>query len=191
MAKDDDEEGGGGSQSVSQTARSCSERGSSGAVRGLRSEVGTDLCDTHAARHITHSLAHNIPSPPPLRCPTFLFEMEDRRTTTAESPLYPGEFITYQDYVVQRFSSGDERLGYFGFSERRGKFGKDENPADENNIAHLLFPRVVRNKCELSATRFLSRWDVSFGFHASMMSRGDFGSKVYAREFQGEGFFRI
>jgi len=33
--------------------------------KGAGTEVGTDLCDTHAARRITHSLAHNIHSPDP------------------------------------------------------------------------------------------------------------------------------
>jgi len=33
--------------------------------KGAGTEVGTDLCDTHAARRITHSLAHNIHSPGP------------------------------------------------------------------------------------------------------------------------------
>jgi len=32
--------------------------------KGAGTEVGTDLCDTHAARRITHSLAHNIRPPP-------------------------------------------------------------------------------------------------------------------------------
>lgn len=33
--------------------------------KGAGTEVGTDLCDTHAARRITHSLAHNIHPPGP------------------------------------------------------------------------------------------------------------------------------
>lgn len=67
------EEGGDGQerwewwQSVSQSVlrRSKPESSSSVVVRGPRPEVGTDLCDTHAARRITHSLAHNIHLPGP------------------------------------------------------------------------------------------------------------------------------
>lgn len=39
--------------------------------KGAGIEVGTDLCDTHAARRITHSLAHNIHPPNPA-LPLFL-----------------------------------------------------------------------------------------------------------------------
>lgn len=54
-------------------------------------EVGTDLCDTHAARRITHSLAHNIHPPGPAEHRSAPFpgppkgiQMRDRRTNTVE-----------------------------------------------------------------------------------------------------------
>lgn len=61
--------------------------------KGAGTEVGTDLCDTHAARRITHSLAHNIHPPGPAEyrslplfplCPSPLkgIQMRDRRTDT-------------------------------------------------------------------------------------------------------------
>ena len=43
--------------------------GSSAAAEGFGTEVGADLCDTHAATRITHSHAHNICPPPRLPRP--------------------------------------------------------------------------------------------------------------------------
>lgn len=85
--------------------------------RGLRPKVGTDLCDTHATRRITHSLAHNIlPSPYfPLAKPLTplpavpvrsIASNQDKRQTNAPILRTASTiFITYRDYVFQRFSS--------------------------------------------------------------------------------------
>lgn len=82
--------------------------------KGAETEVGTDLCDTHAARRITHSLAHNIHPPGPaeyrslplfpprLSTPRPKAHPDERQTRT---PILSNEtdvaiFITYRDYVI-------------------------------------------------------------------------------------------
>jgi hypothetical protein len=84
------EVGGGGEVAVSQSLGPPSlEAGAVPAyvvVRGA--EVGTDLCDTHAARRITHSLAHNIHPPKPRRTPTLPPFLAPRR--------HPDERQTHQ-----------------------------------------------------------------------------------------------
>lgn len=131
----------GGSQSVSHSLSppSLEARGSSSVVvRGPGTEVGTDLCDTHAARRITHSVAHNIHLPCPAGShsapPLPLFpdpqrhrEMRDRRTNTVERDSDVTIFITYWDYVIPTAISIATRRCREFWSDKRSCLRKSRN----------------------------------------------------------------
>lgn len=128
----------GGSQSVSHSLSppSLEARGSSSVVvRGPGTEVGTDLCDTHAARRITHSVAHNIhlPCPAldltlPLLSPSFLTPKGIARWET-DAPILSNETPTWRYLLRIEITLSRRR-----FPSRRGESSGATNDRVYENL---------------------------------------------------------